>query len=404
MNHPIITRSDSLLSTAPSVHFPRVREEGSSRLHDLPNELWLQIFEWATFDPGFPNSLETAFSDLHYHLNLEWHHIDMSLETKSSLVCVCRRWYALATPLLYQAVVVMNENVHSLFRTLKQATEIPNGIMLGSLVRRLDVCLEREFDLPELGEIFGYISHLRILISASIYENDAKGAFEIAASRCSPTLQELVADVSSPLFSGFLERLPNLRTLHHSDFCPYVLPPLPNLRSMASDNCHSVCSAHFSEDATMPELEATTNISKPVFKALAENCPHLTHLGFHFPPTEKWNDEPDEPDEPIQNEVQEFGYHEDTSDASDDGQPGIATDSPPPIDSPPPAVPKYKAGDGANAPSLQVVQLLDRDMVYGVRRKYSRDLARALETLPGVRVEDHEGIDLRHLLPRLAAM
>ena len=398
----------------------------------------------------------------------------MSLETKSSIVCVCRRWHALATPLLYQAVIVMNGNVHSLLRTLKQATEIPNGIMLGSLVRRLDVCLEREFDLPELGEIFGYLSHLRILISVSIYENDAKGAFEIAASRCSPTLQKLVTDVSSPLFSGFLERLPNLRTLYHSDFCSYVLPPLPNLRSMALDNCHSVCSAHFSEDATMPypnlrhvflrwhadvslaqtvyracalellskrapglttiHLEATTNISKPVFKALAENCPHLTHLGFHFLPTEKWNDEPDEPDEPVQNEVQEFDYHEDTSDASDDGQPGIVTDLPPSIGSPPPAVPKYKAGEfplithlalvppygetlalhstsdtfawlaAQMPPSLQVVQLLDRDMVYGVRRKYSRDLARALETLPGVRVEDHEGNDLRHLLPRLAAM
>ena len=48
------------------MHFPRVRAETGPQLPDLPNEMWLQIFGWATsvllgiLDPDFHGSIETG--------------------------------------------------------------------------------------------------------------------------------------------------------------------------------------------------------------------------------------------------------------------------------------------------------------------------------------------------------
>ncbi|ETW78008.1 hypothetical protein HETIRDRAFT_454075 [Heterobasidion irregulare TC 32-1] len=46
-------------------------------------------------------------------------------------------------------------------------------------------------------------------------------------------------------------------------------------------------------------------------------------------------------------------------------------------------------------PSLQVVRFLSRKVVEDLRGRFTRALARGLEMLPGVRVEDREGNDMR---------
>ena len=360
--------------------------------------------------------------------------------------------------------MVSGRNLCTLHRALKQSTENSNGVLLGSLVRRLDVHAVQENGLPMLGEVFGHLSRIRILTAVSIYDDaTAQNVFKIIASKCGPTLQKLVSDVKGPLLWGFLERLPNLRTLRHPQFCSHDLPPLPNLHSMSLDNCHDVCSANSGKNATISypnlrllllhwdgdssleqtehrtcalkflskrapglttvHLETTINISQPVFKALAEYCPHLTHLIFNYDPDENWTEEAIEPSDYVPMDPCYSDYYGDTT---DDEEPRIF------IRSRRPAIPKYRAGEfplithltllprdgnlttrytasdifpwvaSQMPPSLEVVRFSDGSMVDDLRTRYPRALARGLKMLSGVRVEDHQGNDMRAYVTKSA--
>ncbi|ETW79328.1 hypothetical protein HETIRDRAFT_453766 [Heterobasidion irregulare TC 32-1] len=81
----------------------------------LPHEIWRHIFELATHVPGV---LDPVFDDpfesgAPFNLGIGWrykeqehHSILKSINTKSIFVRVCRRWHALALPLLYQVAVI----------------------------------------------------------------------------------------------------------------------------------------------------------------------------------------------------------------------------------------------------------------------------------------------------------
>ena len=83
----------------------------ASKQH-LPPELWLRIFELATYVPGL---LETDIPDpfdmdppsiLHLHQEYDRKLFKYSMVTKRSIVLVCRTWYSLALPLLYQVLYI----------------------------------------------------------------------------------------------------------------------------------------------------------------------------------------------------------------------------------------------------------------------------------------------------------
>ncbi|TFY54445.1 hypothetical protein EVG20_g9701 [Dentipellis fragilis] len=86
----------------------------SDILHRTPPEIWLSIFEYATFvphafdtdgaDPFDVPGSPTPFDD-----SVE-RRLEASLSTRQSLVLVCRLWRDLATPLLYQAVIARDNN------------------------------------------------------------------------------------------------------------------------------------------------------------------------------------------------------------------------------------------------------------------------------------------------------
>lgn len=86
--------------------YPRVRHFSGTLMPDhvkiLPNELWLEIFQWATstFSKGtYPHALSYApFQSLPVDSG------DIGLKIKSALVRVCRRWRSLTTELLYSDV------------------------------------------------------------------------------------------------------------------------------------------------------------------------------------------------------------------------------------------------------------------------------------------------------------
>ena len=208
--------------------------------------------------------------------------------------------------------------------------------MLGSLVRRLDIISVQENELPMPGEVFGYLSNIRILIVTSLCShNMPQSVFEAIGPHCSPTLQKLVCDMKRPPWGGYLTRLSNVRTLLRVQrgFC---LHDLPNLQFTDVDSWHDECSPDSGRYAAMscpdlrhvlrwqedsvdrqaecracvagflskraPELvtmhlETRVNISKPVFKLLAENCPRLTHIVFYYLSDESWSEEPFDPDE-----------------------------------------------------------------------------------------------------------
>ena len=83
-----------------------------ARKQHLPPELWLRIFELATYVPGL---LETDIPDpfdmdppsiLHLHQEYDRKLFKYSMVTKRSIVLVCRTWYSLALPLLYQVLYI----------------------------------------------------------------------------------------------------------------------------------------------------------------------------------------------------------------------------------------------------------------------------------------------------------
>ncbi|TFY54442.1 hypothetical protein EVG20_g9698 [Dentipellis fragilis] len=86
----------------------RIIQNTESAVQRTPPEIWLSIFEHATFVPhAFDTDATDPFdvpSAPHAFDRVGQEELRASLTTKRALVLVCRRWHALATPMLYQAV------------------------------------------------------------------------------------------------------------------------------------------------------------------------------------------------------------------------------------------------------------------------------------------------------------
>ncbi|KAK7058582.1 hypothetical protein VNI00_002218 [Paramarasmius palmivorus] len=66
----------------------------------LPNELWIEIFEWATICP----TLSVFATSYEPFCNSQSPEADKVLRTKRTLALVCREWYALSQEFLYSDV------------------------------------------------------------------------------------------------------------------------------------------------------------------------------------------------------------------------------------------------------------------------------------------------------------
>lgn len=92
----------------------------------LPPEIWLEIFEWATF-----NSFLTDYTPFQ---NIPGDSRDPSLHIKSTLSLVCRSWRQWSTHLLYKEIRIRH-GAHALKQALGR--NIQDDRLYGSLVRDL---------------------------------------------------------------------------------------------------------------------------------------------------------------------------------------------------------------------------------------------------------------------------
>ena len=160
----------------------------------LPNEIWRHIFELATHVPGVldPVFHDPFESEAPFNLGIGWrykdqerHSILKSTNAKSIFVRVCRRWRALALPLLYQVVVIRESSdadwhpndltsLCSVFNAnqVEGLTDVP---IPGSYVRRLDMSaldLGARGTAQKLSKLIASFTNLRILsVSGRRYYN-----------------------------------------------------------------------------------------------------------------------------------------------------------------------------------------------------------------------------------------
>ncbi|KAA1477696.1 hypothetical protein DENSPDRAFT_844879 [Dentipellis sp. KUC8613] len=236
-----------------------------------PPEVWLSIFEQATFVshafdtdtsdpfdvPGTPIFLDPLTQNM----------LRTALITKQSLALVCRSWHALATPLLYQAVSVTNDrSLLSLRETLvgRDTRLAPAGSLAVAVrVRRLD--LFRWSPSLETAEIF--IDVLRRLPDLEVFCASTRfhllsgilSCVQAFIANCAPSLRRCtlspLSKVTQPQFEHLFTRCPHLSHF----FIPYPVwahSPMPLL---------------------LPESLTSVSINCPL-QNLSHSIPSLQHV------------------------------------------------------------------------------------------------------------------------------
>ena len=407
---------------------------------EIPNEVLLRIFEWAAFVPG---ALETDVCDpfetlqpLRFDMGHQIKSLQMALDTKLSLVRVCKRWRTLAMPILYEAVVIHgHDGLFSLCQDLNNPN-LQQAPDLGWWVRRMDLILHdlvgetEEFEddiLSMIAHVFSRLPNLRILvisINASTIEDmdvddDSPPNRPIVdlicgtiGAHCMPSLRRLSWE-SEPrpdgrIFTALLGRQLNLQTVmigggDGADICPATLPQLPYLDFITlihGDNGHGVSgTASFhtlrqvhirwvDEDfdciqqflafqaprltTSYISLHETTGDS--LYPVLERNCPNLSRLVLIGL---VWRDFlHDEPKLPFPSRITHLGISCKQSRASDQVYSNLLT------------------WIVARMPrSIRIIRFMDASVSEDLRHRHSGILAHALSQFSSsnIRVEDNEG-------------
>ncbi|KIK76842.1 hypothetical protein PAXRUDRAFT_835196 [Paxillus rubicundulus Ve08.2h10] len=148
-------------------------------LPTLPVELWLEIVQYATFVPDILEPdiyhqtarLDPYWSNGHYSPMLD------ALCTKRALALVCKTWWGLCTPILYQSIILTSTRCSELLavtliksRDQSSASDGTSNPSLGSFTVRLDIRDQRwRSDRSNaLHSIIGCLPNLSVLTSPSI--------------------------------------------------------------------------------------------------------------------------------------------------------------------------------------------------------------------------------------------
>ncbi|EIM90314.1 uncharacterized protein STEHIDRAFT_119335 [Stereum hirsutum FP-91666 SS1] len=255
-------------------------------LPHVPPEIWQRILEMATLVPGsLDPDIEDPFdcSEPRRWRNRitkpgirdEQEDIRDSLITKRYVVRVCKQWYTLGMPLLYQSIFVGRERMFAtLLETLRRSQ---NDIVVGDdnhhshplgwWTRRLDFRLRDsphnvslgEMTVKVIDEIFSLLTNLSIFVLAHPPSRGEyyTAPYSIAVSlfeRCGSTLQMLSWGTSFRFEVGYdyahltaeiLSKTPALRTVH-GDF-----PVMMDTRAPIGSARHLTSLITFSQ---LPEL------------------------------------------------------------------------------------------------------------------------------------------------------
>ena len=415
----------------------------------LPNELWLRIFELATevfgiLDPDVHDPFEASTPLFEINYDGDDPEVRHSLDMKSRLVRVCRRWHMLATPLLYQIIIIRHFrhiNTLRLIDTIKQAgSNAAFGALPGRVVHRLDIAIREPITTymalnvrRVLSKIVKALPSLRILVVIQQELQDQNGSSgdllppsldfaQAIDSLSSLTVQKLRWDTDPPLGTktcrSLLTRLPSLRTLMVGEpgFCPFDLPSLPDLhfatllhdsRTDSSGTAASFpnlrqalfrpsvrygigCITEFlaskAPELTTVYLEMNSSWTRELCRALARHCPHVSHI-ILFTGCSQWS-------------TWNSGFM-DTSGLFFQSSPYFPPITHlglfgPPFNDDSHCLRIFRWLRSVLIPSsLKVVRFLNPQCVMDMLYRRSAAAAEGLIALPGLRVEDHEGNDLR---------
>ncbi|KAA1477698.1 hypothetical protein DENSPDRAFT_619362 [Dentipellis sp. KUC8613] len=268
-----------------------------------PPEVWVSIFEWATFVPhAFDVDAVDPFdvpSTPYIFDRAAQEDLRAILTTKTTLVLVCRRWHALATPLLYQAVSVRtNRALQRLHDTLEHFAHNHHD---ANRARRIRI---RRFDLlkwsadhpgpasgprvlpkPDvLARLIAHMPHLEIfceMVDSPFYD-DTSGFFfaclrpglDALRTHCAASLRKCVLGSTCTVPA---EAYVSLRTAFPNLSCLFTAHTIPR-----GSGTTSTSAEHEPDPAALP----------PSLPPAQSQPPSLTGLSIHLtdivPSTQLW--------------------------------------------------------------------------------------------------------------------
>ncbi|OJA19897.1 hypothetical protein AZE42_07025 [Rhizopogon vesiculosus] len=204
----------------------------------LPSELWLVIFDLATYVPGifipeifeYSVTLGRIFNRYHHPL------IRRALVTKRSLVRVCKQWWHLATPFLYRSIIIgRGRCLASLASALALSTGgkgvLPGERPLGSYTERLDIAM-RDHRYAHMGGDLELLAEvIRLLQNLAIVSVDVSQCFSLSMP---DTVMDALTCVA-----------PSLKIVYWA--APRLLPPSRSLQNIVTaSQLHILhCPHHF---------------------------------------------------------------------------------------------------------------------------------------------------------------
>ncbi|KAF5344255.1 hypothetical protein D9758_012338 [Tetrapyrgos nigripes] len=226
---------------------------------ELPAELWLSIFAFATEVPEALDQSQSLFQFPGEVRAIQKYKKScrLSLITKRRLLLVCKQWRSLATPFLYRQFLLEHQRtLPLLLRTLSASSRNSqeNGAVtpLGFFAKRLDICLREESvdvdatrKLGEtLGEILYYLPNTKVIVFCGRDYRKVKlpPVFISALEEVGSSLE--ILNWQSPAFSPSSEsyhavfsNTPNLTSLQLrlDDLTELLssLPVLPHLQTLS---------------------------------------------------------------------------------------------------------------------------------------------------------------------------
>ena len=105
-----------------------------AQLEILPPELWLEVFEWATYNPFLNvHQSHSPFQPVPFRDNIR----DSNLDVKLTISLVCRQWRLWMMRLLYSDIKIKDhKSASDLRKALERTTSTPGGYY-GEMVRCL---------------------------------------------------------------------------------------------------------------------------------------------------------------------------------------------------------------------------------------------------------------------------
>ncbi|KAL5533475.1 hypothetical protein ACEPAF_5251 [Sanghuangporus sanghuang] len=232
----------------------------------LPDDVWLNIFDWISF---VPNAFDTHAPDVFSYPG-PWSQeqiqegIRESLCTKRRIVLVSRTWNNLATPLLYRAIpIVRKTTLERILRTLSTSDE--NGVNTeswkGRWTMRLDIVLKRGGQLPadDFIALLRLLPNIRIIVARTDF-------FAFTQSNGSVSLIDLLGVARQSTLLGSLHVL-DIRSVRGADRID-ALDAIDGLSLRIVRIYPPVLSLWLGRRITLPEIElldAPPQLLKSVF-------------------------------------------------------------------------------------------------------------------------------------------